>query len=225
MAGSVRLSPAHIRFIAGVFLVAVAYAQIPVTHSDKKSSEVFKNVTVLSDIPSDQLLPTMQFITSALGVQCSYCHVEEAFDKDDKEPKQIARRMMRMTLGINAKQFEGHQNVTCYSCHRGSPKPLVTPPVSDSQPHLLSQRATDPQPNPPDLPKPDEIVQKYIAALGGADAIARLTSLHAKGMFDAASIHFPVEIFKKSPDRIATIIHFPSGDSVTASDGGSGCIL
>lgn len=225
MAGSLRCSSPHLRFIAAPLLVAVAYAQIPATRIDKKSSEVFKNVTVLSDIPSDQLLPTMQFITSALGVQCSYCHVEEAFDKDDKEPKQIARRMMRMTLGINAKQFEGHQNVTCYSCHRGSPKPLATPPVSDSQPHLLSERAPDPQPNPPDLPKPTEIVQKYIAALGGADAIARLTSLHAQGMFDAASIHFPVEIFKKSPDRIATIIHFPAGDGVTAFNGDSGWIL
>lgn len=218
------LSP-PLRLIAAIFLAAVAYAQIPVTHTDKKSSEVFKNVKVLGDIPSDQLLPTMQFITSALGVQCSYCHVEAAFDKDDKEPKEIARRMMRMTLGLNAKQFQGHQDVTCYSCHRGSPKPLATPAVSDSQPHLLSERVPDPQPNPPDLPKPDQIVQKYIAALGGADAIARLTSLHAQGMFDAASIHFPVEIFKKSPDRIATIIHFPAGDGVTAFDGDSGWIV
>jgi hypothetical protein len=166
----------------------------------------------------------MQFITSALGVQCSYCHVEKAFDKDDKEPKQIARRMMRMTLAINAKQFEGHQDVTCYSCHRGSPKPLATPLVSDSPPHLLSERVRD-QPNPPDLPKPEEVVQKYVASLGGADAIARLTSLHAQGMFDAASIRFPVEIFKKSPARVATIIHFPSGDGVTAFNGDSGWIL
>lgn len=225
MAGSVRLSSLSVFVVALTFLVTAAYAQIPATYSDKKSSEIFKNVKVLSDIPSDQLLPTMQFITSALGVQCSYCHVEKAFDRDDKEPKQIARRMMRMTLGINSREFEGHQNVTCYSCHRGTPKPLATPPVPDSQPHLLSERVPDAEPNGPDLPKPDQIVQKYVAALGGAEAIARLTSLHAQGVFDAASIQFPVEVFKKSPDRFATITHFPSGDGVNTFNGDTGWIL
>src|ERR1700688_942593 len=81
--------------------------------ADKKASEVFKNVQVLKDIPSDQLVPAMQFITSSLGVQCSYCHVENAFDKDDKKPKQTARKMMQMMLDIDASNFEGKQIVTC----------------------------------------------------------------------------------------------------------------
>ena len=69
---------------------------------DKKASEIFKNVQVLKDVPSDQLIPAMQFITSSLGVQCSYCHVENAFDKDDKKTKVTARKMMRMMLDIDA---------------------------------------------------------------------------------------------------------------------------
>jgi len=225
MAGSVPPSPSYVRFVGVAFLIAVAYAQTPIARSDKKSEAIFKNVKVLSDIPSKQLIPAMEFITSALGVQCSYCHVENAFDKDDKEPKQIARRMIRMTLDINSQQFQGHQDVTCYSCHRGSPKPLATPPVPDSPLQLLSERTPDSRPRPADLPKPDDVVQKYIAALGGTNAIARLTSLHVQGMFNAGSIEYPVDIFKKAPDRIATVIHFPSGDGVTAVNGNSGWIL
>ena len=47
----------------------------------------FKNIQVLKDIPADQLIPAMQFITASLGVECEFCHVEGAFEKDDKKPK------------------------------------------------------------------------------------------------------------------------------------------
>ena len=35
--------------------------------------------------PSEQLIPAMQFMASSLGVECSFCHVEGHFDKDDKK--------------------------------------------------------------------------------------------------------------------------------------------
>jgi photosynthetic reaction center cytochrome c subunit len=102
----------------------------------------------------------MQFITSSLGVQCEYCHVEKAFDKDDKKPKQTARKMMQMMFAIDA-NFDG-QAVTCYSCHRGSRKPLAIPVIAESQPHLLNEAAQPEQANPPNLAETDEIVQKII---------------------------------------------------------------
>lgn len=78
-------------------LSIVHAAEWPATSADKKSGEVFKNLKVLNNTPSDLLLPSMQFITSSLGVHCDYCHAENAFDKDDKRPKQTARQMMRMS--------------------------------------------------------------------------------------------------------------------------------
>ena len=51
---------------------------------------------MLKDIPADQLIPAMQFITASLGVECEFCHVQGAFEKDDKKPKQTARKMMEM---------------------------------------------------------------------------------------------------------------------------------
>jgi len=95
----------------------------------KKAVEQFKNIQVLKDIPADQLIPAMQFITASLGVECGFCHVEGAFEKDDKKQKVTARKMMEMMFTINQENFEGHREVTCYSCHRGSTDPVGTPLV------------------------------------------------------------------------------------------------
>src|SRR6202035_4968386 len=96
----------------------------------KKAEEQFKNIEVLKGIPADQLIPGMQFITASLGVECEFCHVQGAFDKDDKKPKQTARKMMEMMFAINKDNFDGHREVTCYSCHRGSAHPQAIPAVT-----------------------------------------------------------------------------------------------
>ena len=46
-----------------------------------------------------------KFISSSLGVECSFCHVEGALEKDDKKPKQTARKMMQMMAAINQANF------------------------------------------------------------------------------------------------------------------------
>jgi hypothetical protein len=167
----------------------------------------------------------MQFINSSLGVQCEYCHVENAFDKDDKKPKKTARKMMQMMLAIDANHFEGRQEVTCFTCHRSSPKPLAIPAIGESPLHLLNGSAPGEQPAAPAMAEENEIVQKYIAAVGGSDAILKLTSVAEKGTFRAGTQQFPVEVLKKSPARIAIVTHWPNGDSTTAFDGKSGWFL
>lgn len=208
-----------------LFCCALLFSQMPVASPDKKSGEVFKNVQVLKDIPSDQLIPSMKFITSALGVRCEYCHVENAFDKDDKKPKQIARKMMQMMFAINANNFDGKQQVTCFSCHRGSPKPLAIPTISESAPKPLNAEAAAPPPNPPDLPKADEIVQKYVAALGGADAMAKLKTLVEHGSAELGGREFQIDLDIKTPNRLAMITHFPGADGRTVFDGKNGFTL
>lgn len=188
---------------------------------DKKAAAVYKNIQVMKDVPSDNLVPAMQFITSALGVRCEYCHVENAFEKDDKKAKQTARKMMQMMFAINANNFEGRQEVTCYSCHRGSPKPLAIPAIAETPAHLLNEAPAAEQ-SAPNLPNANVIVHKYIEALGGEAAISKLSSLEEKGMFAAGQRQFPVEVLRKFPNHIAVITHFPNGDSVTAYNGGEG---
>jgi photosynthetic reaction center cytochrome c subunit len=69
-----------------------AGAQAPASVAPpRKAEEQFKNIQTLKGIPADQLIPSMQFITASLGVECDFCHVQGAFEKDDKKPKQAAR--------------------------------------------------------------------------------------------------------------------------------------
>ena len=105
---------------------------------EKAAQPRFKNLQVLKDVPPGQLIPAMQFISASLGVECEFCHVRDAFDKDDKQPKQTARRMMQMMFTLNANQFHGERAVTCYTCHRGSAKPVSIPMV-DSKAAYVSE--------------------------------------------------------------------------------------
>jgi photosynthetic reaction center cytochrome c subunit len=213
------------RFLCAILLVSTTRAaDWPATSPDKKSGEVYKNLKVLNDTPSDLLLPSMQFITSSLGVHCDYCHVENAFEKDDKPQKQTARRMMRMMQEINTTQFKGQQRVTCYSCHRGSPKPLTVPAVPAAPAPLLDKPVPDSASAAPNQPHPADVIAKYVAALGGAEAIARLNTLEEVGTFHSDAREFPIEVYQSKPGRSTTRIHFPGADRLTIFDGTSGSI-
>src|SRR5246127_4419946 len=100
----------------------------------KTAAEAYHNVQVLKEIPADQLIPAMQFITYSLGVECSYCHVEGALEKDDKKTKQKARKMMQMMAAINRDNFDSKQVVSCNSCHRGAPHPIAIPVIAEGGP-------------------------------------------------------------------------------------------
>ena len=93
----------------------------------KPAEEVFKNIQVLKGMPAPELINAMRSFTRSLGVQCSFCHVEGAFDKDDKREKLTARKMILMARQINTDNFEGHMRVTCWTCHRGSTSPESAP--------------------------------------------------------------------------------------------------
>jgi hypothetical protein len=70
---------------------------------------LYKNIQVLKGVPADQLIPPSNSAQPLLGVQCDFCHQEKAFEKDDKETKQTARKMMRMMFAINKDNFDGHR--------------------------------------------------------------------------------------------------------------------
>ena len=70
----------------------------------------------------------MQAFRGALGVMCSYCHVQGDFASDDNPKKDVARMMISMARDINAKFPDGKRHVSCYTCHRGAEEPLMAPP-------------------------------------------------------------------------------------------------
>ena len=186
---------------------------------------VYKNIQVLKSVPADQLISTMQFISASLGVQCSYCHVQEQFDKDDKKPKQIARDMMRMMLAIDKNSFAGNREVTCYSCHRGSPNPEAVRVIgSEARSGTHAQMAGDAATEklPLNLPTADELIDHYIQSVGGAAAIGQITSREESGTatLNGQSVRF--EVFSRNPGEQVLVRHLPAGDNVTAFNGHEG---
>jgi hypothetical protein len=95
---------------------------LPPSSREKRAEQQYKNIQVLRGIPADRLQSIMESFSAALGVNCTYCHIKGQEEKDDKQAKQVARKMIRLTLDVN-KQIGGLGRVTCYTCHRGQPRP------------------------------------------------------------------------------------------------------
>src|ERR1022692_3072219 len=150
-------------------------AQGPGAPGAKKAEEQFKNIQVLKGVLAEQIFPTMQFITASLGVECEFCHVQNAFEKDDKKTKQTARKMMEMMFAINKDNFDGHRAVTCNSCHRGNAKPQPIPVVMTEEPKEPMGAPAPAAAKENTGPSPDQLLDKYVQALGEAAAIDRVT--------------------------------------------------
>lgn len=120
-------------------------------------------------MPADQLGKVMNLMSASLGVNCNYCHIEGDFAKDGKEEKESAREMITMTLGINKNSFGGRPEISCNTCHQGHTHPQSA--INFDQP------ASEPRPKQPDAkPTVDAILGKYETAIGGKDALAKITS-------------------------------------------------
>jgi len=191
----------------------------PPPNTVKTASEQYKNIQVLKDIPADQLVPAMQFMTASLGVECEYCHVHGAFDKDDKKAKVTARKMITMMLAINRDNFEGHREVTCYSCHRGAANPTATPVIGKEESAPIEEVANSEKSV---LPSANQLLDKYLAAVGGAAALQKVTSREAKGTATFSGQSVAVDVYAKAPDKRLSVMHLKDGDSLTAFDGRQG---
>ncbi len=104
-----------------------------------KTGTRFENLKVLpKDISSKDLQGIMaDDFEDGLGVSCGFCHASASgghgldFASDAKPEKEIARRMMRMTLDLNKKYFSVRKprigsnalTITCATCHKGQPFP------------------------------------------------------------------------------------------------------
>jgi photosynthetic reaction center cytochrome c subunit len=185
----------------------------------EKAEEHFKNIQALKGIPADELIPAMQFISASLGVDCEFCHVEHHPEADDKKEKKTARSMITMTLAIDHDHFDGKLAVTCMSCHRGATHPVGMPAVAtaDERPEESAEAP------PPALPEASAVLDRYVKAVGGADALAKIVSRVQTGHLSGFGPQpFPIEIYAKAPNMRVSVVTTPRGESVTAFDGTSG---
>ena len=162
----------------------------------------------------------MAFIASSLGVNCTFCHVEGHFDKDDKKPKQTARAMMRMTLALNKNNFDSRREITCYSCHRGAQHPADAPEITGaSESHNVATTGTTAPSLPTNLPTVTEILDKYVTTLGGAAAIEQITSRIEKGSIVSGGNSTPIEILTASPAKQSFTRRLSIGNATTIFEG------
>jgi hypothetical protein len=172
----------------------------------------------------------MGMFASSMGEDCTFCHVKEAFLDRDKfavaTPRiQRARQMIIMMQTIDKNYFGGTTRVTCYTCHRATNSPINSPRLS------VQYGEPDDDPNTMNFPPdngdlaPDVILDRYLTALGGPGALAKLTSFTAKGTyegFDTGHKEVPVDIYGKAPNQRTWVIHMQEGDSYRVFDGKQG---
>ncbi len=190
--------------------------------SASPAEQVFKNIQVLKGTPANQIVPSMQFIANSLGVECGFCHVRGANEKDDKKTKQTARQMIQMQMAINRDNFKGEREVTCFSCHRGSHDPVGVPIIAEGEPKRPEPEKEEAA--APALPTADEILNKYVQAVGGAAALEKITSRVEKGTISFGPQQLQVEVLAKAPNKRISMVHTPNGDNITAFDGHAGWI-
>lgn len=214
------------------------------------AAEYYKNIKILKDLPAEQLPVSMQFIAASLGVGCDFCHVtgpQGGFDRDEKKPKETARKMLQMVEAINTQQFEGRQQVNCTTCHHGNNRPdrnTVVATEMTSGEAAAAQRAAaarqggpgrggpgeggpgrgappadaargqqppagagapagrgaqgDPAEPPPPAESVDDVLNKYVQALGGREALVQAKTRVMKGTATARDLQqTPITVQEK----------------------------
>src|SRR5215471_13493092 len=196
------------------------------------SEQAFKNVTVLKGIPVDEFMNTMGFISAATNYNCIDCHVEPKAEGDwsvyaqDTPRKETARRMILMVQEINRTNFKGVRVVTCYTCHhnlQGAPK--ITPRLAEQygEPPELDPNEVEITRQTPGALSADQVFDKYLQAVGGAQKAAAVTSIVFKGTYEGyAEPKAMVDIYVKAPNQRTMIVHTDLGDRTATYDGNNG---
>jgi photosynthetic reaction center cytochrome c subunit len=207
--------------LIGAALTSRASAQVaqPAAATAAKqpnAGETFKNVTTtaLKPLTVADFMGAMGVISADLGLDCADCHPGAGTDKVnfviDTPQKITARKMIDMVTAINKTNFSGVQNVTCWTCHHGKERPSTTITLdklygspNDEHDDFVAQQ--------PGEPKGAEVLDKYIAALGGAQKLATLKSFIATGTsvgYEGLGGGGSFQIFAKAPDQRSTVIVF-----------------
>ncbi len=222
--------------LLGIGLVDRAAAQANQAAKAQKAGEVFKNVTTstLKEISVDDFVASMGVISADLGLDCADCHPAAGSDKVDwvfdTPRKKTARKMIEMVATINRTNFGGAQFVTCFTCHHGRLRPATTialdalyGPPNEEKDDIVAPGEGG--------PSADQILDKYIQALGGAQRLAGVKSFIATGTslgYEGLGGGGQFQIFGKAPDQRCVQIVFKDhperGDSIRAFNGSAGWI-
>ena len=205
----------------------------------KPVEQIFKNIQVLKGLRDSELYRVMNFMAVSIGKQCTFCHVVKgkdpktgqniwAWESDEKPEKQTGRRMLQMVLLINgSNKIDFTQNsVTCFTCHRGQITTVGLPsmPLAKSGHEGMNDPAP-PAPAPPPRPSVDEILARYVQAVGGTDAITTKTLFMKATRVASQNRSVPNEITLSAPDKLLLVSTTPQGSVRQILAGDNGWVL
>jgi photosynthetic reaction center cytochrome c subunit len=220
-----------IAFLMGISFACGQAARPGTEQKPLMAEDVFKNVQLLKGISVKEFMDTMGFFSASTSLNCIDCHSPEGEGLEayaiDTPLKQTARKMILLVNMINQTTFGGQRKVSCYTCHRATDHPKTIPslleqygiPTDDPNEVEIVSNALG---EPATQMSADQILDKYIQAIGGAAQLAKLTSFIAKGTYggyETFSENVPMEIFASAPNWLTTIIHTQHGDTVSTYDG------
>src|SRR5262249_16636549 len=112
--------------------------------------------------------------------------------------------------------------VNCATCHRGHTKPAATsllPPLA--APFFASTPASEPA-----LPTVDQVLERYIRALGGEQALSKVKTRKRSGEVQVAGLRGTFEIYEAAPNKqlLAGSLPPPAGSVTQAFDGSIGWV-
>jgi hypothetical protein len=205
--------------VAGIVFAApgITSAQVSPANEGKTAEQVYKNIKALQGTPANELNQSMHLMKGAVGLDCTDCHIEREWEKDVKPAKDVARKMIVMMNDINTRQFGGRQVVTCNTCHNGRPIPAAMPAFPVAEPSVAPK---------PALPAVDQILAKYVEALGGEQALRKVT-----GRVITGTQYIPtgpggttptpaaVERYQKAPNLAVTTYRAPAYAIAEGFDG------
>jgi len=224
--------------------------QTPAAPTGPLAPDKYMDIQVLKDVPADQLDLTMQYFMAATGFGCANCHMRDqttgvfTFDADTRN-KSTARQMIQLVQTVNAGSFGARIN--CGTCHQGRNQPAGLQPATMYTPEqltVMSQQAAQQAArqggggragapaggapgarggaNQTPAPPVEEILNKYVAAIGGQAAIAKLNSRIMSGTLvnrRGESIPFTIE---EKGAKIRETDTTPEGANTSVWDGTAG---
>jgi hypothetical protein len=216
-------------------LLHAAQSQPALTTSGKTAGEAFKNVTTttLKELSVDDFVASMGLISANLGLDCADCHPNAGTDKADfvvDTPRKIStRRMVEMVAAINRTNFGGVQRVTCWTCHHGRITPATTISL-DAWYDTPNVELDDAVRQENGQPTADQVIDKYIQALGGAQRLGAVASVIGTGTalgYGDLGGNADFSLFAKSPNQRTILISYKDTQRPSSSwvfDGRTGWI-
>jgi hypothetical protein len=191
--------------------------------------EYYKNIKILKTVPADQLRTQMEYFTASLGVQCNFCHVQGQFDSDENPRKDRARKMMQMvdrfndntanditvtcatchhgrvppertpTLAVNMTQAEADAAAAARAARAGGPGGGQGRGQGAGGGQGRGGGRGGPAPEPKPTETADDVVKKYVQALGGEAAVAAAKTRVAEGTQTSRDLQTtPIKVQEKA---------------------------